>query len=136
MLTDLSIGMVKEARDRHRQGWVQDAARLAVRSRQFDAVLAHHMLYHLPDIPAALGAICRVLREDGCFFAATNGWDHMREVRELLANVASMIEDPGVDQELWSRPSGKTARTIARDECFTIAKNSGLFMARGPSAGG
>ncbi len=39
----------------------------------FDAVIANHMLYHVPDRPRALSEISRVLRAGGTLYAATNG---------------------------------------------------------------
>ncbi len=78
-LTDYSHGMVKEARAhlvsctsafRFAQA---DAQSLPFGDVAFDAVIANHMLYHVPDRERAYREIRRVLRPGGQFFAATNG---------------------------------------------------------------
>ena len=95
-LADYSPGMVREAR----QG-VRDANLVAASAPEFayvnldaqalpfadascDAIIANHMLYHVPDRARALAEIRRVLRPGGRFYAATNGEEHLRELDELL----------------------------------------------------
>src|SRR5262245_30524774 len=65
---DLSPGMAKEA-SRHAPVLVGDAARLPIPADAFDRVLAPHMLYHCPDIPAAIAELRRVLRPRGVLVA-------------------------------------------------------------------
>ncbi len=84
-LTDASAGMVREAEgrlgaDRRLRFLVADAQELPFRDETFDAVLANHMLYHVPDVARALSEAARVLRPGGCLYAATNGAGHMREL--------------------------------------------------------
>jgi SAM-dependent methyltransferase len=89
-LTDLSAGMISEARERLRElspapeFREADAQSLPFRDAGFDVVIANHMLYHVPDRPRALGEVRRVLRPGGRFFAATYPWTHLIELRELL----------------------------------------------------
>jgi ubiquinone/menaquinone biosynthesis C-methylase UbiE len=78
-LTDASPGMISEAR-RNLGGSgqsfdfrVADVQRLPFASGRFDAVIANHMLYHVPDRPGALSEITRVLKHGGKLYAATNG---------------------------------------------------------------
>ena len=49
-----------------------DAARLPFRSRSVAAVLARHMLYHVPDPRVAASEAARVLAADGMLVATTN----------------------------------------------------------------
>jgi ubiquinone/menaquinone biosynthesis C-methylase UbiE len=88
-LTDFSPGMVKQARNnlggRDNLTYViQDAQALAFPAASFDVVIANHMLYHVPNRPAALAEIHRLLRPGGRFFAATNGETHMQDLYALL----------------------------------------------------
>ena len=90
-LTDFSAGMVVEAQRNLRLAarfQVADAESLRFPDASFDAVVANHMLYHVPDLDRALAEIQRVLRPGGRLFAATNGAAHMRELGQLVARVA------------------------------------------------
>ncbi|MEZ4614544.1 MAG: class I SAM-dependent methyltransferase [Caldilineaceae bacterium] len=60
-----------------------DAQQIPYEDAHFDAVIANHMLYHVPDLPQTLGEIHRVLKPGGKLFAATNGRAHMVELSEL-----------------------------------------------------
>jgi ubiquinone/menaquinone biosynthesis C-methylase UbiE len=89
-LTDRSPGMVAEARA-HLAGLpcpvtfaVADAQALPFPETTFDAVIANHMLYHVPDRVRAYTAIKRVLKRSGRFYAATIGRQHMAELRALV----------------------------------------------------
>ncbi|BCL79674.1 transcriptional regulator [Ktedonobacteria bacterium brp13] len=87
-LTDFSPGMLQEARKmlgEERFAYeVADAQILPFADASFDAVIANHMLYHIPDLPRALGEIRRVLKPSGHFYATTFGRKHMRELDELV----------------------------------------------------
>ena len=72
---------------------VADAGAIPFGAASFDAVVANHMLYHLPDLAGALVEVRRVLRSGGRFYAATNGRAHLRELDELLARF-----DPAVSR--------------------------------------
>lgn len=54
----------------------------------FDVVIANHMMYHVPDLSKAISEVHRVLRNDGKFYAATNGNGGMRT---YLYNVRKLI---------------------------------------------
>jgi len=60
-----------------------DARALPFRDRAFDALLAAHMLYHVPDRARALAEMRRVLRPIGRLCVATNDRTHLIELREL-----------------------------------------------------
>ena len=87
-LTDVSAGMVQEAEDRLGPGRrmtfrVANAQEIPFDDDAFDAVVANHMLYHVPDRTRAFFEISRVLRPGGRLYAATNGEAHMRELDPL-----------------------------------------------------
>lgn len=87
MLSDFSPGMAAAARA-NPGGWpslATDAGDIALRDSSCDAVIANHMLYHMPDIPRAIAEIKRVLAPNGLLFASTNGLSHMRELVDLVA---------------------------------------------------
>ncbi|HEU5375616.1 MAG TPA: class I SAM-dependent methyltransferase [Ktedonobacteraceae bacterium] len=88
-LTDFSPGMLEEARQRlgteHFSYTVADAQALPFADESLDAVIANHMLYHVPDLPQALAEVRRVLKPGGHFYASTVGREHLRELDELLS---------------------------------------------------
>jgi len=100
-LADFSEGMIAAAQDNladadHRFTYqVADAQELPFADASFDAVIANHMLYHVPDRPRALAQIQRVLRPEGALFAATNGVDHTKEIDELFEQFAPQSQMAG-----------------------------------------
>lgn len=87
-LTDFSPGMLQAAHQRLGEGRfayeVVDAQTQPFADASFDAVIANHMLYHIPDLPRALAEIRRVLKPAGYLYASTFGREHMRELDELV----------------------------------------------------
>ena len=75
-LSDLSAGMLDDARRGLAHGASRfhvariDAQSIPFADQSFNAVVANHMLYHVPDRPRAYGEIARVLRPGGRLFAA------------------------------------------------------------------
>jgi len=104
-LTDLSPGMVAEAESAIAEAGMALTGQpgfhfqtasiedLPFPDASFDVVVANHMLYHVPDLPKALQEVRRVLKPDGRFFAATNGDNHMRELKELARQFAPALPD-------------------------------------------
>ncbi len=96
ILTDMSGGMLREARTNLGQrentfSYLEaDAQAIPFHDASFDAVIANHMLYHVPDIARALGEIGRVLKPAGCCYAATMGIAHMRELDEMASRFFSL----------------------------------------------
>jgi ubiquinone/menaquinone biosynthesis C-methylase UbiE len=92
-LTDLSPGMLGQARatlasvNRDFTYAEVDVQELPFPDESCDAVIANHMLYHVPDLQRGLRQIHRVLKPGGRLFAATNGREHMKEFRELAHEV-------------------------------------------------
>jgi SAM-dependent methyltransferase len=87
-LSDLSPGMLHAASSvlGDRADYVlADAQELPFPDASFDAVIANHMLYHVPDRGRALGEISRLLRPGGRAYVATNGCGHLQQIKALQA---------------------------------------------------
>jgi ubiquinone/menaquinone biosynthesis C-methylase UbiE len=88
-LSDFSDGMVAEAKaaleDSSHDFRFQtvNIEEIPFADDSFDIVVANHMLYHVPDLAKGLAEVRRVLKPNGRFFAATNGPEHMKEIKEL-----------------------------------------------------
>ncbi|KAB2758360.1 MULTISPECIES: methyltransferase domain-containing protein [Brucella/Ochrobactrum group] len=100
-LSDLSPGMVQEAVDRCRPlpfasvtGQQADAAALPFEDGAFDAIIAMHMLYHLPDPSKGIAEMHRVLKPGGFLAVTTNGAGNMRELYALTTVFGSAPVDP------------------------------------------
>jgi SAM-dependent methyltransferase len=80
---DLSPGMLADAR--HPTGRIAaDVQQLPLPTGSIDAVLALHMLYHVPDMAQGVRELRRVVRRGGTVLVATNGSGHLRELGELV----------------------------------------------------
>jgi SAM-dependent methyltransferase len=88
-LSDFSPGMLQEAQynladHAHRFRFeIIDAQSIPFELGRFDAVIANHMLYHVPDRAAALSEIRRVLKPGGRLYATTVGESHLSELTDL-----------------------------------------------------
>jgi ubiquinone/menaquinone biosynthesis C-methylase UbiE len=91
-LADLSAGMLTTAHHQLSPSGhafrfvVHDAQALPFVDRSFDVIVANHMLYHVPNRPAAYAEFCRVLKPNGQLYAATISRDNMRELEALVAS--------------------------------------------------
>lgn len=88
---DLSPGMVQEANAVTSAVTVADAQQLPFPEDTFDTTLCIHMLYHVPDIEAAIAELRRVTRSGGRVVVATNGVEHMRQLRERFDRVVRRL---------------------------------------------
>lgn len=86
-LTDLSLGMAAKARQNisHQAAYsCASGPALPFPAAHFDMAIANHMLYHVPDLPKTLAELHRVLKPGGRLYAATNGKNHLAEMREII----------------------------------------------------
>lgn len=92
-LSDLSSGMLDAAwrnlvvTGRVFQFKEIDAQSIPFEDNTLDAVIANHMLYHVPDRPKAIAELKRVLKPGGRLIATTVGENHMREMMGWYAQV-------------------------------------------------
>ncbi len=99
-LSDLSLGMVDAAwrnlvvTGRNFKFEQIDAQSIPYPDETFDAVIANHMLYHVPDRKKALSGIKRVLKTNGRLFAATNGDRHLQEIGAWLSRATNKNDLP------------------------------------------
>ncbi|MBN2470112.1 MAG: class I SAM-dependent methyltransferase [Anaerolineae bacterium] len=105
-LTDFSPGMVKQARQNLMRGGrmfgfrVVDAQAIPYNDGHFDAVIANHMLYHVPDRPRALREIARVLRPGGALYATTVGLNQTREMYDLIGDfIGHPVTGPSIARD-------------------------------------
>ncbi|ATE56975.1 MULTISPECIES: class I SAM-dependent methyltransferase [Actinosynnema] len=113
-VTDLSPGMVEVALRNAQNlgldvdGRVADAERIPYDDNTFDLVVGHAVLHHIPDVPAAMREVLRVLKPGGRFVFAgdpTNiGNFYARKLGQLTwwatTNLTKVV--PGLDD--WRRP--------------------------------
>ncbi len=89
ILSDFASGMLQAAQRQlqpcpHPFVWLRaDAQQLPLAKASVDAIIANHMLYHVPHLPHCLAEIQRVLRPGGRLYAATNGARHLQQIRAL-----------------------------------------------------
>jgi ubiquinone/menaquinone biosynthesis C-methylase UbiE len=92
-LSDLSPGMLDAAwrnlivTGRTFQFKEIDAQSIPFEDETFDAVIANHMLYHVPDRAKAITEIKRVLKPGGHFIATTVGENHVHEIMDWFRRI-------------------------------------------------
>jgi SAM-dependent methyltransferase len=89
---DLSMGMLRDLLMANLRRVNLDAQRLPFVSGAADVVLANHMLYHVPDLDAALSEFRRVLKDDGRLIAATNSDQGLPQLNQLLDETAAQLQ--------------------------------------------
>lgn len=93
-LSDLSSGMLDAAwrnlvvTGRAFQFKEIDAQSIPFDDETFDAVIANHMLYHVPDQAKAISEIKRVLQPGGHLFATTIGEHHMEQMMDWYERIS------------------------------------------------
>lgn len=113
-LSDFSPGMVRAARDglsRIEATFdfiVCDVQTIPFGDREFDAVIANHMLYHVPDRKKAFAEIRRVLKPGGRLYAAANGRGDKRSITELGRRVSpNAFRDKEGSSDWFSLENGR-----------------------------
>lgn len=96
---DLSLGMLEVST--HPSLACADAVALPFPSGRFDAVLAPHMLYHVPDRQAAARELRRVMARGGVCVVVTNGVGHIASVRALVEQIVGR-SSPGWRMVDWA----------------------------------
>jgi SAM-dependent methyltransferase len=96
---DLSAGMLRSLADLRQTGSLAlieaDAQHLPLPDQTVDVAMAMHMLYHVPDIPAAVGELRRITKPGGTVLASTNSPAHLAEIDDLLhAAISSQLDRP------------------------------------------
>jgi SAM-dependent methyltransferase len=94
---DQSERMVELTRARGVDARIGDVSELPFADGEFDVAVANFMLYHVPDLDRALAELCRVAPT---LVAATNGFDQLREMWELVGR------DLGDRRHLFMRETG------------------------------
>lgn len=90
IVSDFSEGMLEQTRYNLQslknpfQYELINAENIGIPNNSFDAVVANHMLYHVPNLSKALSEIRRVLKPDGALYASTIGSNNMREMKQLF----------------------------------------------------
>jgi SAM-dependent methyltransferase len=119
MVTDFSEGMLEAARVnlqelqhtfRYR---IVDAQDMPFEDNSFDAVIANHMLYHVPDRFRALSEIRRVIKPGGPLYATTFGEQHMAEMWALVHPFAPHLLEHRPDT-VWGFTLENGASQLAR----------------------
>jgi ubiquinone/menaquinone biosynthesis C-methylase UbiE len=104
-LSDLSSGMLDAAwrnlvvSGRAFQFKEIDAQSIPFEDETFDAVIANHMLYHVPNRQKAIAEIKRVLTPNGRLIATTIGENHLKEIAHWIRQV-----NPGTDFASFGSP--------------------------------
>lgn len=113
-LSDFSDGMVAEAEaalaDSKHDFRFQtvNIEEIPFPDNSFDIVVANHMLYHVPDLAKGLTEVRRVLKPNGRFFAATNGPDHMKEIKKLATQIVPESTDVEWPQLTFRMENGRS----------------------------
>lgn len=96
---DLSAGMLRSLESLRQSGRLSlvqaDAERLPLPDVSVDVAMAMHMLYHVPDVQAAIRELRRITKPDGTILASTNSSGSLAEIHDLLdASISSQLGRP------------------------------------------
>lgn len=106
-LTDFSEGMLEEAR-KNMEAYEEtlqkkniqiiyrqvNANELVMWEKDFDLIIANHMIYHVQKKNQLLEAVIKMLKPEGKFYCTTVGEGHMQELDQLIRQFDETIETP------------------------------------------
>lgn len=138
---DQSPAMIAEAARAAREGdaaiewFTGQADALPFAEGEFDVVSARHMLYHVPDIPAALGEFARVVGPGGVVLTVTNGARTTPGITELEDAIVQRFGLEAVAEPSLRFHTGNAPQMLR--EAFahveeTILPGALVFTAAGP----
>ncbi len=89
VLSDISSGMIEDAKEKLGEKLpffykIFDCHKIAGNDREFDRVIANHVMFYLKNIDLCLKEVCRVMKPDGMFLCSTYGSSHMKEISEMV----------------------------------------------------
>jgi ubiquinone/menaquinone biosynthesis C-methylase UbiE len=101
ILSDLSSGMVSEAKRSldalQNYSYLSfDVKHPPLPASHFDAIIANHMLYHVPDVNRALATLHSLLKPGGVFYATTIGRTHLQEIASFISRATG---DPAPEKD-------------------------------------
>ncbi len=117
--TDASEAMVLATAGQGVVAQVAAADDLPFPEDSVDAAYAGWMLYHVPDLDAALAELRRVLRPGGVLVAATNGDDHLAD---LLTAAGGDRLVSGFSSENGADALGRHFAEVDREDFATVAE--------------
>jgi SAM-dependent methyltransferase len=117
---DLSAGMLRAVEDLRQSSGLSlvqaDAQRLPLPDESVDVAMAMHMLYHVPDIAAAIRELRRITKRGGTVLASTNSSVHLAEIHDLLdAAVSSQVDRPVLAMPADSFTTQSGAALLSRE---------------------
>jgi SAM-dependent methyltransferase len=102
---DLSVGMLRTVVPLGVPVANADAGALPLATGSVDVALAMHMLYHCPDVAAAVAELRRVVRRGGALVVSTNSATHLLELGEAWMGALSDAGARAVPQ--WGSGPGR-----------------------------
>jgi SAM-dependent methyltransferase len=108
---DLSAGMLRSLEDLRQSGHLSlvhaDAQRLPLGDQTVDVAMAMHMLYHVPDLAAAIRELRRITKPGGTVLASTNSPAHLAEIAALL--------DAAISRQLGGKAPARIADSFTTE---------------------
>jgi SAM-dependent methyltransferase len=104
-----------------------DVQSLPFADASFDAALAMHVLYHVPDIALAVTEIRRVIRAGGCLYVLTNSERAQWEMNEVI-DASGCDPFAGGENRFTNENGGALLRTAFDDVQLTEFTDSRLVV--------